>query len=215
MKGIKKFKNSKGFTLIELTLTLSMFSILGLFLFSSGLNINKTRNSLQFDSDAISSLIRSMQNKTASFVSSDINNVGYGVFFDLNNKNKVESFYKTTATDFNASEILNTRKPESNIILNSGNYVNRICLNGTNCSATSRLAIYFVKPKPYAKFAIYNGVSYSTTTTIGGVVVPISKVCVEIASPKKANRTTTRRQEFRRIEVYSVGQISFANKACQ
>lgn len=209
MKKQRIPKRIKGYTLIELTVALVMLSLMGIFLLSSSLRINKTRSSLIMDSDTISSLIRSMQNKTTSFVLAEgVENVGYGVFFNINNNFKVESFYKLSEEEFDAVEILSPRKPEVDFVLSGGNYIKKICIN--DCAeTTSRAAIYFLKPRPYAKFAIFNGISYSTTTT--STKEPITKICIEINSPSKGKRGS----ESRYIEVYSIGQISFSNGFCQ
>ena len=97
------------------------------------------------------------------------------------------------------------------MILNYGNKVGKVCLNGCANfnSRNTKLAIFFVKPKSYANFSVLSndGVSYTTTINQLGVEVPIVHACLEI--------TPTEGTEYRHIDIYRVGQISAAYGQCQ
>ncbi len=204
---MKRSKFLKGFTLIELTVSLVILSMIGIFLLTSSLEINKSRSVLLLDIDSATGLIRNMQNRTTSFIQSDkVSNIGHGVLFDLNNSFKIETFYKIYEDGFYISEIISQDKPESDLILSSGNHIKKICVN--DCEETvSRAVVYFLKPRPFAKFAIYDGVSYVDTTQEGN---SISKICIEIVTPPKGKRGS----ESRIIEIFNIGQISFSGGYC-
>lgn len=175
---------------------------------SASFRYNKVVSTLLNDVNSVTMLIREMQNKTSSFVAADIPNVGYGVFVDLANKNKVEPFYKTSLGVFTTSEILSAR-PEQNLLIDSGNYISKICANGcaTYQSAT-KVVIYFLKPKSYIEFSVPNPTNPTTyINTIPGKTEKINRVCLEISSVNGAYK--------KRIDMYYVGQISFSSGFCQ
>lgn len=202
-------KNFSGFTLIELLVTLSIIAILSGIVISSNYSTNKARNALMVDTDLLASTIRDMQNRSASFVVNPlVNNLGYGVFMDLNNPLKVETFYKLVAGNFDSNtEIPSGNKPADDFIFNPGISLKKICLNGCNTKQilpAGKLAIYFLGPKPYAYFSYSdNGLNYYNQ--LGGQA--INQACLEIESQILPNDT-------RKLEIYYIGQISFSYGKC-
>lgn len=204
----------KGFTLVEIMVATSLIAILSSIFFGSGYRQNQIRNSLLTDSVDLATTIQDMQSRAATFVlgENNANNVGYGVFFDSSDPGKIESFYKSEG-QFSANEIPNSSipKPEADIILNYGTTIGNICLNGcsTFSSNSTKLAVFFVKPKSYANFSVLstNGVTYTTTVLQGGIETPIVHACLDLVP--------TGGTEYRHIDIYKVGQISAAYGQCQ
>jgi len=203
-----------GFTLIEILVVIALVAILSSILLSSSYRQNQISNSLLTDSVDLASSLQDMQSRAATFVlgTNDINNVGYGVFFDNSDPTRIESFYKSEG-QFSSSDIPNVSisKPDQDLILNYGNKIGTICLNGcsTFSSKTTKLAIFFVKPKSYANFSILSsdGVTYTTTVTQAGVDTPIVHACLEL--------DPTSGTQYRHVDVYRIGQISAAFGQCQ
>ncbi len=206
-----KKSNLKAFTLIEIMIVLSILAILGGITISSDYKTTKIRNSILIDTESVAVDIRDMQNRTINFIYNDsVNNVGYGVFFDMKNPLKVESFYKTDG-DFDPSELLisNSFKPSDDFIFNIGNYIKRICLNGCaikELNSSEKLAIYFKKPKLYSNFSYSdNGLIYYTNLYPSGNA--INHVCIEIGAYNSS--------ETRKVDIYYIGQISFGYGNCE
>jgi len=207
-KLIKKFPKLPGFTLIELMVTLSIITLLGGIVMSSSLSDNRKRDSVLADSTNLVVTLRDMQNRTTSFIeNTQVNNVGYGVFLNLTAPNKIETFYKTGGDDFDASEVLNTNQPSVSSILNTGDYISKICLNGCSNGTAQKVAIYFVRPDPYATFAYLNGSTYTTKIKIAGEDKIVNHVCIEI-SPDSGSVA------HQRVDIYYIGQISFSSGEC-
>lgn len=213
---MKILKNNleKGFTLVEIMVVIALLAILSSIFLGSGYRQNQIRNSLLTDSVDLATTLQDMQSRATTFVLNNDNvvNIGYGVFFDNLDPGKIESFYKSEG-QFSISDIPNSSlpKPEQDLILNYGNKVGNICLNGCSVynSKTTKLAIFFVKPKSYANFSVLSsdGVTYTTAVLQGGVNVPIVHACLEI--------DPTNGTEYRHIDIYKVGQISVAYGQCQ
>lgn len=203
--------NLKGFTLVEIMVVLSIIIILGGITISGDYRTNKIRNSIMIDTESIATDIRDMQNRTASFVqNTSFNNVGYGVFFDIKNPLKTETFYKLNG-DFDITEVLNSNslKPTDDFILSEGNYIKRICLNGCYnkiINPNGKLAIFFVKPKPYVNFS-YSDDGLTYYKNLYPIENAITHACVEI---KSQNNLFTKR-----IDIYYIGQISYSYGSCE
>ncbi len=211
MKIISNKYDSKGFTLIEMMTVLALMAILGSIFMNSGYKRNQIRNSLLTDSEDLSITLSDMQNRTTSFVEGlnppqDL--IGYGIFIDTSSPFKIETFYKTKNVEFGPDDIsADQQKPISDLILTAGNYIKRICLNNS-CERylSEEIAIYFVKPKPYANFAIPSeNVSYISTVVDNGP--QIENVCVEISS--------TQGEDLRHVDIFYIGQISSSYGPCQ
>jgi prepilin-type N-terminal cleavage/methylation domain-containing protein len=204
----------KGFTLVEIMVVMSLIIVFSSIFLGSGYRQNQIRNSLLTDSVDLATTIQDMQSRASTFVLGDANidNVGYGVFLNSSDPNKIESFYKLEG-QFSISDLSNSSisKPEQDIILNYGTKIGKICLNGcsTFSSDSTKLAVFFVKPKSYANFSVLssNGVTYTTTVLDSGVEKPISRACLELVP---ASGT-----EYRHIDIYRVGQITAAYGQCQ
>lgn len=204
-------KEIKGFTLIEIMVVLALIAILGSITIMSDYKTNKYKNSLLVDTEAVSIDIRDMQNRTSNFLQDTIvNNIGYGIFFDLNNRLRTETFFKKEG-DFDISELssVNSMKPIDDFIFNSNNSIKRICLNG--CSTKElypqgKLAIYFIKPRPYAYFS-YSDDGLTYYTNLYPSYNAINHACIEIFSEGIS--------DVRRIDVYYIGQISFSYGNCE
>lgn len=206
MRKYRQAKNLKGFTLVEIMLVLAIIMVLGGTLVSTNLQQVRTRSGLLTDSSSLAMEVRDMQNRTTSFLKSEnIQNLGYGIYIDKLNPSKVESFYKLTNTDFAPSEVPSTsNKPTEDFILNNGNRITKICLNNCN-HTTTKLAIYFIKPRPYAYFSSSDdGLSYDRALNNGD---QIDNVCIEI----RPDRTDI----VRKVQVYYIGQVSFSDGPCQ
>ena len=213
---MKILKNNleKGFTLIEIMVVIALLAILSSIFLGSGYRQNQIRKSLLTDSIDLATVLQDMQSRAASFVlgNDNVNNVGYGVFFDNLSSEKIESFYKAKGP-FSSLDIPNSSlpKPGEDLILNYGNKIGNICLNGcsTYNSKNTKLAIFFVKPKSYANFSVLSddGVTYTTTVTQGGVEVPIVHACLELNPTSGA--------DYRHVDIYKVGQISSAYGQCE
>lgn len=210
---------SRGFTLVELMVVLSIFAILGTL--SLDINNNSRRRDavLSTDSTSFALEIRDMQNRTLSFVN-DINapagTNGYGVYINASNDYLIQSFYRSSAGNaFTSYDIpgVSSNKPSSNIVLSNANKINKICLNGdcanynTTNLAFSKLAIFFVKPKQYANFYISNdGATFYSKTQNNPSGIAISEVCIELNSSQN---------EYRNISVNYLGQISDNSGKCK
>lgn len=213
---MKILKNNfeKGFTLIEIMVVIALLAILSSIFLGSGYRQNQIRNSLLTDSVDLATTLQDMQSRAATFIlgTNNSNNVGYGVFFDNLDSGRIESFYKSEG-QFSSSDIPNSSiaKPGQDLILNYGNKIGNICLNGctTFNSKNTKLAIFFVKPKSFANFSVLSndGVTYTTTVTQAGVAVPIIHACLEL--------DPTSGTEYRHVDIYKVGQISAAYGQCQ
>ncbi len=213
---MKILKNNfeKGFTLIEIMTVVALLAILSSIFLSSSYRKNQVRNSLLTDSVDLATSLQDMQSRAATFVTGNdnVNNVGYGIFFDNLDPGRIESFYKSEG-QFSSVDIPNASlpKPDQDIILNYGNKIATICLNGCDTfkSQTTKLAIFFVKPKSYANFSVLSedGVTYTTTVNQSDVDIPITHACLEL-EPTDA-------VEYRHIDVFRVGQISAAYGPCQ
>lgn len=200
----------KGYTMVELLLVIAVISILSVVAMASSFRYNQLLSNLLNDVNSVTMLMREMQNKTTSFIASNSGvNEGYGVFLDLNNKNKIEPFYKTNRNPFSPTEATSP-KPDQNLLLGSSNYFSRICLNGCSTySSATKVAIYFLKPKPYIIFSIpYPNTSTTYINTIPGQPnTKINRACIELASYSGNYK--------KRIDIHYVGQISFASGPCQ
>ena len=213
---MKILKNNleKGFTLIEIMMVIALLAILSSIFLGSGYRQNQIRKSLLTGSIDLATVLQDMQSRAASFVlgNDNVNNVGYGVFFDNLSSEKIGSFYKAKGP-FSSLDIPNSSlpKPGEDLILNYGNKIGNICLNGcsTYNSKNTKLAIFFVKPKSYANFSVLSddGVTYTTTVTQGGVEVPIVHACLELSPTSGA--------DYRHVDIYKVGQISSAYGQCE
>lgn len=204
-------KEIKGFTLIEIMVVLALIAILGSITIMSDYKTNKYKNSLLVDTEAVSIDIRDMQNRTSNFLQDTIvNNIGYGIFFDLNNRLRTETFFKKEG-DFDISELssVNSMKPIDDFIFNSNNSIKRICLNGCSTKELDpqgKLAIYFIKPRPYAYFS-YSDDGLTYYTNLYPSYNAINHACIEIFSEGIS--------DVRRIDVYYIGQISFSYGNCE
>jgi prepilin-type N-terminal cleavage/methylation domain-containing protein len=212
MKTIWRQNLEKGFTLIEMMAVLALLAILGTVFMNSGYQETKIRNALLTDSEDLSIGVVDMQNRAASFIKGNVSDtVGYGVFIDLDNPSKIETFYKIRDADFDLSEVAGGQKPTSDLIFTNGNHISRICLNsGTgycyDSSTNAKIALYFVKPKPYTNFAFSSdGLIYSYT--VPSTFDSINHVCLEIAP---ASGT-----DYRHVDVYYIGQVSSSYGKCQ
>lgn len=200
---------SKGFTLVEILLVISLLILLTIGISGFDYSKNKIRTAMIDDTQSISFSVRDVQNKSAnSFKEESFDSAGYGAFFNLEDSNRVDFFYKNKNLTFSDLELSATgnQSPEEDLFLTEGNTISRICLN--DCShTTSKLAIYFLSPKPYAFFAALadNG-SYLNTVSQNDNTI-INKACIEI-SPRKD-------VEKRHVDIYHIGQISFASGPCQ
>ena len=202
----------KGFTLIEMMAVLALLAILGTIFMNSGYQETKIRNALLTDSEDVSITIIDMQNRSSSFIRDNLlDTVGYGVFIDLSNPSKIETFYKTKDNNFTSNEVMNAQKPTNDLIFNGGNHISRICFNSdTNyCynSIDTKMVLFFVKPKPYVNFATYDPNSDTYITEIPGTTESINQVCIEIA-PSSSNN-------LRHIDVSYVGQVSSSYGPCK
>lgn len=207
MKFWHKNIKAKGFTLVEIMVVISLFAIAATTLANFGYKKNQTKYTLLSDSESLAFAVRDMQNRTSSFISSEtFPNSGYGAFLNLSSPSQIEFFYKNTSQSFSDTELpsFSSQKPEEDLFFISGNKISKICLN--NCgTVVDKLAIYFVKPKPYAYFSyLKQDGSYSS---IIGQDTPINNVCIEVSGGDGV--------EKRRIEVYYIGQISFSYGECQ
>ncbi|MEA4910519.1 hypothetical protein SDC9_08001 [bioreactor metagenome] len=211
MKNNKLNRFLKGYTMVEMLLVLTIISILSVGTMAASVKYTELTSSLLNDVNSVTMLIREMQNKTSGFVASDsvsTPNVGYGIFLDLSSKNKIEPFYKTNTDTFSIAETLSS-KPEQNLLLDSKNSFTRICVNGCSTySSATKVAVYFLKPKSYAVFAIPNPTVPTTyINTIPATGVKINRVCFELTSLNGKHK--------KRIDIHYVGQISFASGPCQ
>lgn len=210
IKIVRLADTIKGYTLIELLLVLAIISIFSVAAIATSFRYNQLASSLLNDVHSVNMYIREMQNKTASFVAADqVSNIGYGVFLDLDNKNKIESFYKSNTGIFSPGEAT-APKPGESLLLDPDNYFSKICINGcSSYSGARKVAIYFLKPKSYAIFSIpeVKNTSGNYIDTIPDTYTKINKVCLEISSYNGDYK--------RRIDIHYVGQISFASGPCQ
>lgn len=196
--------------MLEMIVVLALIAILGSIFLSSGFGRTKVRNALITDSQDISSLVTEMQNKTTSFeeTKNSLNNIGYGIYLDIANANKVESFYKFNSSTFDGSDLtFSSEKPTDDVILTNSNKINRICVNGCStfsASSSIKLVSYFIKPKQSSYFAIsQDGINYTNKVSSQD----INSVCIEIISPSY--------NDYRHIDIKYIGQVSSLYGPCQ
>ncbi len=201
----------KGFTLIELMVTLSIIMILGGITISSSYKENKIKNSILLDTESVAISIRDMQNRTINFTQNPMfNNIGYGVFFNIKNSLKVETFYKLDG-DFKTTELSGSEniRPSDDFIFTPGNYIRRICLNGCSVKVLDnddKLAVYFVKPKQYANFSYSeDGLNYYKYLYPSNQL--INNVCIEIGAEAS--------NDIRKLYISYIGQIFFNSGYCE
>ena len=199
----------KAFTLVEMIVVLAIIAILSSIFFYSGFDSTRIHSTVISDSDNISIFATDMQNMTTSFVKNNTaDNVGYGMYLDLNNTSKLESFFKYIGDDFYSTDLPNiTNKPTDDLLLTGSNRISKICLNGCNnfiATNNLKLAIYFIKPKPHAYFSVsQDGINFSQNINSQA----IEKACIEI-SPSGNDY-------IRHVDIYYIGQVSSSYGGCQ
>ncbi len=184
-------KRNKGFTLVELLVTIVIFVVLtSIVLFSQG-NFNNTvlLNNLAYD---IGLTIRqaqdygvSVKESSGAFSSASGVNFSYGVYFNTTvSKTNFVLFADTTGTGGNPDSRYNgsvTVCPSNDVEcvqkynINNGSYISSICTgSSSSCSPiTSTLTVLFTRPNPDAIMYVDSNpvpVNYAeiTVTSVGG-----------------------------------------------
>ncbi len=202
MKNFKlKFK--RGFTLVELIVVISIFSILaGVTLFNfSGFNSNVTLQNLAnqialqiktAQTNAISGKLPSsfLPPSKPSFgvyfdISGGQNRDKFIYFADISNQGYLSNGFNSVCGGASGNECL------SQITIQSGDLINKICVNGGTDCGNQILNITFKRPFPDASFYYGNSLNNS-----------ISDAEIEIISKKGQMKT---------IIVRSTGQIEIKN----
>ena len=201
----KKYK-IQGFSLVEMIIVLLLISVLSVTFLRTGYRKDLIRNYLFTDTENVSGLLNNLRNKNNSYLENNIKDIsGYGIYVDINNSSKVESFYKFSKSDFNKNDIVVDRqKPIQDLILSNGDYISKICLNDCNTKSVSQIAVFLNKSKDYFNFSYFNEDKFDYFSSIEEK--GISSVCVEISSQDKL--------EIRHIDIYYIGQTSASYGPC-
>lgn len=185
---------TRGFTLIELIVVISIFSIISSIVLFRASDFNR-KIAIQNLAQDIALTIKQAQvyassGKTSGFFGS--NPPSYGVYFQLSTPTAFNYFANYDGlSSYNSTNCGGAQSGSEcleNININGGN-VTEICFdNKTSCSAQD-VQILFVRPFPSAIIKDGSGVSI------------YSNVSIKITNPQNAN-------SFKNVKVFSTGQIS-------
>jgi len=154
-------KNNKGFSLIELLVSIAIIVIVSgiVFFNQSGFNNNVLLENLAYE---ISLTIRQAQSyglqSRETGTGTDDFTAGYGVYFDLDNPDKLVLYLdedKNHIYDYNSGE-----DEVDSLKITSGSEITKLCA-GLDCSARE-LSISFIRPDPTAYINKNNDSSEST-----------------------------------------------------
>jgi len=176
-------KDNKGFSLIELLVSIAILVIVSgiVFFNQSGFNNNVLLENLAYE---ISLTIRQAQSyglqSRETGTGSDDFTAGYGVYFDLDNPDKLVLYL-----DENKNHIYDLGETEvDSLKITSGSEITELCV-GADCTAT-KLSISFIRPDPTA-YISNNNTSLESTGKI---------------------TLTSRKSEEKVISINRLGQIS-------
>jgi prepilin-type N-terminal cleavage/methylation domain-containing protein len=186
------FKN-KGMTFIELIVVMGIFATISsvvLFRFTGF----TTSISLQNLASDIALRLKQAQTQAISGQSAlTFSGVpSYGVYFDssLAKRQQFDFFADTNNTGLDDSVTSCLGECLDRIIINTGDYINKICFdNGTSCSTPGKVHVTFKRPFPDAVIKNDAGQSFSNAQ-------------IEVSSPQNLKKT---------IIVWSSGQIEIRN----
>ena len=187
-EGIKKNKEQKGFTLLELLVVIALMGIIYAVTLS---NYNGMNKSIELQNTAYNvalsireSQIYGINKKLDSENFSDGNPYPFGLHIDTSDNNKIIIFKdKNNNQVFDGNCTVAGGECERLIIFNSGNKISNIRLNdnGTWKDASGKLNVMFKRPNPDAII-----VDENTKVNYSGIGIELSsksgiyKSCVQI-----------------------------------
>jgi len=216
----------RGFSLLELLVSVSIMTIMSMILLSNYPDSN-IRIKLATFTQTVGLLFREVQIRGSAIDSQYGNFAGYGVRFDTASSTKVFLYGDKVIPGNYANGILIgdglmdlTTNDELKSITEfpAGYRISEICIisNGTYyCGATTTpaitsLSISFIRPNPQP--LIYVNDATTTQLFMGGIAVPspYSGICIELSSPK-----APRPGHVRSIRMEGIGFITTKVKGCE
>ncbi len=201
MKKLFKKNNKKGFTLVELLVTITIFVLLtGVVLFKQGsFDDAILLNNMAYDMGLTLRQAQSFGLSTREAGASQfLIGSGYGLYINLTQSNKnfvlfadLDSDNRYTSPGGVTSCISNDAECIQKYTINRGNKIQKVCVENACTTSVAELSILFKRPKPDA--LIY----YSTTN---GGALSTSSMARIVVSSANGNATTS-------VIISNVGQI--------
>jgi len=179
----KAIRNNKGFTLVELLVTIVIFVILtGIVLF----NQNSFNNGIVLKNLAYDIALNIKQIQTYGIAVKESQTVSnfssYGIYFDLANNKNFILFADTGGNPdgspdgkFNGSSNCPVGDPEciQRYSISRGSYINKICigLDPTCPTQTQKLTILFRRPNPDAIMNYFDSFGTPATSTLTRIII--------------------------------------------
>jgi prepilin-type N-terminal cleavage/methylation domain-containing protein len=218
----------RGFTLIELTVSIGIMALMSAVLLSSYPD-SSVRINLVNLTQSIGLLVREAQIRGSAVDSNNGNEAGYGVYFNLASSSQVMLFADQTIPGNYINGILlgdglYGRQPvdetSATTTLPDRYTITKLCVgtatgfhcNGTTTPAIDSLTISFIRPNPQPKFYINDSTSTVLTFVGSGFAVPTpyTGVCIEVSSPRAPTEG-----HVRSIRVQGAGFITTSSDLCK
>lgn len=175
--SLRKGNYKKGFTLVELLVTITIFVILtGVVLFNqSRFNSSILLTNLAYDTALT---VRQAQTYGINIKEFNVNGTGnffvpYGVHFDMSAPKSFILFADLATKgfyDYSTSTCDSPNGCVNRYNISRGNYISDLCINDTTCGQKT-LDIVFVRPNPDAHIRAYDGTTKLSEQTSATVVL--------------------------------------------
>ncbi len=199
VKNLKKIRIDKGFTVVELVVSIAIFALMTALLLAKygTFNDGVLMTNLAYD---VALTIRNAQSYSLNVKSapsgganySDQFNYGYGVHFDIVNNKQIIFFVDTDGDqEYDSGEQISVYN------LKRGSILRAICVGPTSCSgpATYSLDVSFKRPNPDAILFARDTASHAVISGVGYAIIEFNS----------SNGTR------KRIRLNSGGQINVIN----